>query len=183
MEVYISRLRKKIGRNRIATVRGVGYKFVPESAIADDPDVDLVQWVRLNLDRLLKKPWFVGRLILDVDGCPTLMRKSYKTGWAWHVLNPLLENALTHGLQDTPTTVSVRADGTIAIVNAGPVVPLPDLEAITGRGRRGATLTAGSGQGLLRAKYAIKKIGGSLEFASPAPGREDGFEAIIRIPR
>ncbi|WP_353038497.1 hypothetical protein [Mesorhizobium sp. M1216] len=63
-------------------------------------------------------------------------------------------------------TVSVRADETIAIVNAGPVVPLPDLEAIRGRGRRDATLTAGSGQGLLTAKYAIKKIGGSLEFAS-----------------
>ncbi|MER8792322.1 winged helix-turn-helix domain-containing protein [Mesorhizobium sp. M0983] len=183
VEVYISRLRKKIGQNRIETVRGVGYKFVVESPIAPDPDVDLVQFVRLNVDHFLKKPWFAGRLILDVDGCPTLMRKSYKTQWAWLVLKPLLENALTHGLRDTPITVSVRADETIAIVNAGPVVLLPDLEAIRGRGRRGATLTAGSGQGLLTAKYAIKKIGGSLEFASPAPGREDGFAAIIRIPR
>lgn len=175
VEVYVGRLRKKIGRNRIATVRGVGYKFVVESAIAHHPDVDLVEWVRLNVDCLLKKPWFAGRIILNVDGCPTLKRNAYMTQWAWLVLEPLLENALTHGLQDTPATVSVRADGTIAIINAGPVVPPSDLEAIT--------RTAGSGEGLLLAKCAIKKIGGSLEFASPASGREDGFEAIIRIPR
>ncbi|MEI8702925.1 sensor histidine kinase [Mesorhizobium sp. ISC15] len=99
------------------------------------------------------------------------------------LLRNLIENALTHGLPDTPARVSVRTDGTIAVANAGPVVPLRDLEAITKRFRRGATPAAGSGLGLHIADMVIKRIGGTLDFASPARGREDGFEAVIRIPR
>ncbi|MER8791419.1 response regulator [Mesorhizobium sp. M0983] len=182
VEVYVSRLRKKIGRKRIATVRGVGYSFVPESGNGITHHVDLVRKVRSEVNDLLKKPWFAGRLILDVDGCPPLVRKFEDALAVSLALHYLLDNALTHGLPDTPATVSVRADGTIAIVNAGPVVPLPDLDEITERYKR-RTTQADSGRGLPIANHVIKHVGGSLEFASPAPGREDGFEAIIRIPQ
>ncbi|TIX53362.1 MAG: ATP-binding protein, partial [Mesorhizobium sp.] len=46
-----------------------------------------------------------------------------------------------------------------------------------------ATPAAGSGLGLHIANMVIQRIGGSLELASPARGRNDGFEAIIRIPQ
>ncbi|ADV14737.1 response regulator with CheY-like receiver domain and winged-helix DNA-binding domain [Mesorhizobium australicum WSM2073] len=183
VEVYVSRLRKKIGRDRIATLRGLGYSFVEESRNGLGDPVDLVQKVRSVVDDFLKKPWFAGRLILDVDGCPAWECKADHAVRIPVVLRYLIDNALTHGLPDIPTTVSVRADGTIAIVNAGPVVPLPDLDEITERFVRLATRATVPGQGLPVANYVIKKVGGSLELASPATGREDGFEAIIRIPR
>ncbi|UVK48055.1 winged helix-turn-helix domain-containing protein (plasmid) [Mesorhizobium sp. AR07] len=178
VEVYISRLRKKIGRDRIATVRGVGYSFVPES---DTAPVDLVREVRSIVNYFLKKPWFTGRIILDDDGCPPLVRKFEDVLAVSVALHCLIENALTHGLPDTPATVSLRANGTIAIVNGGPVVPLPDPDELEERHRR--RTEADSGFDLSLANQAIKDVKGSLEFASPAPGREDGFETIIRIPQ
>ncbi|MES0139429.1 HAMP domain-containing histidine kinase [Mesorhizobium sp. M0016] len=147
-----------------------------------DHAIDLVRMIRLEIDDLRKKPQYAGRLMLDVDGCPTLMRRVDVEAFAI-LLRNLIVNALTHGLPDTPATVSVRTDGAIAIANGGPVVPLPDLEVITKRFRRGATPAAGSGLGLHIANIYVERIGGSLELASPASGREDGFEAIIRIPR
>ncbi|QND69530.1 HAMP domain-containing histidine kinase (plasmid) [Mesorhizobium loti] len=87
-----------------------------------DHAIDLVRVVRLEIDDFEKKPRFAGRLILDVDGCPTLMRKVDVDAFAI-ILRNLIENALTHGVPDTTITVSVGTDGTIAIANSGPVVP------------------------------------------------------------
>ncbi|RWC01631.1 MAG: HAMP domain-containing histidine kinase [Mesorhizobium sp.] len=147
-----------------------------------DHAIDLVRSVRLEIDDLRKKPQYAGRLHLNVDGCTTLMRKVDVDAFGI-LLRNLIENALIHGLPTVPTTVSVQTDGTIAIANAGPVVPLPDLEGLTKRFSRGATPAAGSGLGLHIANMVIQRIGGSLELASPARGRNDGFEAIIRIPQ
>ncbi|PBB51830.1 MULTISPECIES: HAMP domain-containing sensor histidine kinase [Mesorhizobium] len=154
-----------------------------ESAIGiTDDAIDLNPMVRLVIEDFAQKPKYAGRLILDAGGCVTLMRKVDVDAFAI-LLRNLIENALVHGLADTPITVSVRFDGTIAIANAGPVVPLPDLGEVTKRFRRGATLAAGSGLGLHIVNMIIQRIGASLELASPARGREDGFEAIIRFPR
>ncbi|WP_164897478.1 HAMP domain-containing sensor histidine kinase [Mesorhizobium sp. M6A.T.Cr.TU.017.01.1.1] len=147
-----------------------------------DHAIDLVRSVRLECEDLGKKPQYAGRLRLNVAGCPTLMRKVNVDAFGI-LLRNLIENALIHGLATVPTTVSVQTDGTIAIANAGPVVPLPDLEGLTKRFSRGATPAAGSGLGLHIANMVIQRIGGSLELASPARGRNDGFEAIIRIPQ
>ncbi|TGS51826.1 response regulator receiver protein, partial [Mesorhizobium sp. M3A.F.Ca.ET.201.01.1.1] len=92
-----------------------------------DHAIDLVRSVRLEIDDLRKKPQYAGRLHLNVDGCTTLMRKVDVDAFGI-LLRNLIENALIHGLPTVPTTVSVQTDGTIAIANAGPVVPLPDLE-------------------------------------------------------
>ncbi|RMI15016.1 sensor histidine kinase [Sinorhizobium meliloti] len=147
-----------------------------------DIAVDLVRVVRLEIEDLGKKPEYAGRLILDVDGCLSLMRHVDIDACGIFLRN-LIENALKHGLPDTAVTVSVRPDGTIAIANAGAVVSIPDLEEITERFSRGATRASGSGLGLHIATMVIERIGGSLELVSPARGREDGFEAIVRIPQ
>ncbi|WP_353642765.1 HAMP domain-containing sensor histidine kinase [Mesorhizobium sp. WSM2239] len=146
-----------------------------------DQAIDLVRTVQLEIEDFRKKPHYAGRLILDVDGCPALMRKVDVDAFAFPLRN-LIENALTHGLPDAPITISVRSDGTIAIANAGPAVPPSDLENLTKRFWRGATPAAGSGLGLHIANMFIERMGARLEFASPARGREDGFEAIIRFP-
>ncbi|WP_353642769.1 HAMP domain-containing sensor histidine kinase [Mesorhizobium sp. WSM2239] len=146
-----------------------------------DHAIDLVPAVRLFVEDFGRKSEYAGRLILDVDGCPALMRKVAVDAFAFPLRN-LIENALTHGLPDAPITISVRSDGTIAIANAGPAVPPSDLENLTKRFWRGATPAAGSGLGLHIANMFIERMGARLEFASPARGREDGFEAIIRFP-
>lgn len=147
-----------------------------------DRAIDLVPAVRLVVEDFGRKPEYAGRLILDVDGCATLIRKVDVEAFAI-VLRNVIENALIHGLRGAPITVSVCIDGTIAIANAGPVLTHPELQEVTRRFKRGATTAAGSGLGLPIAAMLIQGMGASLVLASPARGREDGFEAIIRIPR
>ncbi|MDX2388430.1 two-component sensor histidine kinase [Sinorhizobium medicae] len=147
-----------------------------------DIAADLVRAVRLESEDFGNKPEYAGRLILDVDGCLSLMRY-VDIDACGIILRNLIENALKHGPPDTAVTVSVRPDGTIAIANAGAVVSIQDLEEITERFSRGATRASGSGLGLHIATMLIERIGGSLELVSPRRGREDGFEAIVRIPR
>jgi two-component system OmpR family sensor kinase len=62
------------------------------------------------------------------------------------------------------------------------VVPGAELQALTKRFKRGATTATGAGLGLAIAAMLIQRMGANLELASPARGRENGFEAIIRIP-
>ncbi|TIO31200.1 MAG: sensor histidine kinase [Mesorhizobium sp.] len=146
-----------------------------------DHAIDLVPAVRLVVEDFRRRPENAGRLILDIDGSGTLIRKVDVDAFAI-VLRNLIENALIHGLPDTPVTVSARIDGTIAIANAGPVIPVAELQALTKRFKRGATTATGSGLGLAIAEMLIQRMGANLELASPARGRENGFEATIRIP-
>lgn len=146
-----------------------------------DHAIDLVPAVRLVVEDFGRRPENAGRLILDIDGCGTLIRKVDVDAFAIALRN-LIENAIIHGQPDTPVTVSVRIDGTIAIANAGPVVPVAELQALTKRFKRGATTATGAGLGLAIAAMLIQRMGANLEIASPARGRENGFEAIIRIP-
>jgi two-component system OmpR family sensor kinase len=146
-----------------------------------DHAIDLVPTVRLVVEDFGRKPENAGRLALDLEGCTALIRKVDVDALAI-VLRNLIENALIHGQPDAPVTVSIRDEGSIAITNTGPVVPPPELRALTERFKRGATTAAGSGLGLAIAAMLIERMGASLELASPARGRQGGFEAIVRLP-
>ena len=94
----------------------------------------------------------------------------------------LIENALKHGARDQPVEVSLTADGTLRVVNAGPVVPAEVLVRLTDRFTRANTPAAGSGLGLAIAHAIAVGVGTRLVLASPAPGREDGFAASLWLP-
>jgi two-component system OmpR family sensor kinase len=101
------------------------------------------------------------------------------------LLRNLIENALKHGAADQAIEISLERIASTAavlkVVNAGLVVPAPLLAQLTGRFMRGASSADGSGLGLAIATAITKGVGATLTLNSPAPGRDDGFEALVRF--
>jgi two-component system OmpR family sensor kinase len=97
-------------------------------------------------------------------------------------LRNLVENASLHGDPEVPVAVTVAADRTIHVINAGPIVPPETLARIGEPFVRGSTLADGTGLGLSIVRSIMQQAGGRLEVRSPAGRREDGFEAILLLP-
>lgn len=91
----------------------------------------------------------------------------------------LIENALRHGDQAQPVQVSMTPEGNLRVVNGGPVIDADTLAHLTTRFTRGAGAAEGSGLGLAIAAAIAKGAGAQLHLASPARGRQDGFEAEL----
>ncbi len=121
-----------------------------------------------------------NRLILNLPPEPVMSRID-ADAFAIAARN-LLENALRHGDSDSPITVTLKPDGTLQVVNAGPVVPPEVLDALTQRFARGNSSAQGSGLGLAIVHTIARGIGGRLEVSSPATGRDDGFQAVFHPP-
>jgi two-component system OmpR family sensor kinase len=98
------------------------------------------------------------------------------------VLRNLIENALRHGAADRPVAVHVGQDGAVSVVNEGTVVPAASLKTIVKRFARGRTGSDGAGLGLAIVNRIVQQAGATLTLHSPAAGRDDGFEAIVRFP-
>lgn len=94
----------------------------------------------------------------------------------------LIENALKHGVPGQPVEIKLTAEGDLRIINAGPVIPVEELQHLTERFVRSKTLASGSGLGLAIAQTIAVGAGTSLRLASPATGREDGFEVSLSLP-
>ncbi|NTB04645.1 sensor histidine kinase [Agrobacterium tumefaciens] len=98
------------------------------------------------------------------------------------IVRNLLENALIHSPAESPVQVVAEADGTIRIVNSGATIDAALLPKLTTRFTRGQTTADGTGLGLAIVKSLVEQAGGELVLSSPAPGRQDGFEARIVLP-
>jgi two-component system OmpR family sensor kinase len=109
------------------------------------------------------------RARLDLDAFAIAMRN-------------LLENAVLHGLPTGSIEVQVHAEGTVVVRNDGPVVPAELMPALKQRSIRGATRSTGNGLGLSIVETIMVDTGGTLELHSPIPGRDSGFEAVLRLP-
>lgn len=97
------------------------------------------------------------------------------------VFRNLIENALVHGESDGTVKVLVQENGTISIINDGPVVAPNVLQNLGQRFRRGNTSQHGSGLGLAIACMLVRQMGGTIHFLSPAKGRVGGFEAVVEL--
>jgi len=95
----------------------------------------------------------------------------------------LVDNADKHGTRGGRIEVELGEDRTVSVRNGGPVVPADQLPGLTRRFARGATPAAGSGLGLAIVAAIMEQSGGKLELLSPARGRPDGFEAILKLPK
>jgi two-component system OmpR family sensor kinase len=96
------------------------------------------------------------------------------------LLRNLVENALRHGDPSEPVRIAVDG-GTITVVNGGPAIDPDGLERLRRRFVR-ASAAPGSGLGLSIADAVTRTIGADLNLRSPASGRPDGFEAVVRLP-
>ncbi|GGF46428.1 two-component sensor histidine kinase [Youhaiella tibetensis] len=94
----------------------------------------------------------------------------------------LLDNAIAHGSPEEPVKVSV-GEKWVAVTNGGPAITPDVLEALKRRFVRGQTHSSGSGLGLAIAETIMAQVGGEVRLSSPAPGRQDGFEARLVFPR
>lgn len=96
------------------------------------------------------------------------------------VLRNLIENALRHGAEHGHVEVRIDDDTRLSVINEGPVVAAPDR--LVKRFERGATRAEGSGLGLAIVSRILQQVDATLVLNSPASGRRDGFEAIVRFP-
>lgn len=94
----------------------------------------------------------------------------------------LVENALRHGAPGGPVTVTLSAEGELAVANDGPAVPREALDRLTGRFERAGASSEGSGLGLAIVAAIADRIGSPLRLTSPRPGSTSGFEAALRLP-
>lgn len=107
--------------------------------------------------------------VIDTDALAILVRN-------------LVENALKHGAADQPVDIELTADGTLTVINAGPIVPAEDLAHLTKRFVRSTTRASGSGLGLAIAQAIATSAGTTLLISSPATGRDQGFAVSIKLP-
>ena len=95
----------------------------------------------------------------------------------------LIENAIKHGAEDKPIEIELSANGLLRVINAGPIVPAAELMHLTERFVRSKTRASGSGLGLAIAQAIAEGAGSKLILASPALGREDGFEVSLELSK
>ncbi len=93
----------------------------------------------------------------------------------------LIENALKHGAPDCAVEVGMSDSARLSVVNAGAIVPAAELALLTGHFVRGGSRAEGFGLGLAIVSTIARGVGAKLAFASPAPGRTDGFEASVQF--
>ncbi|KAA0998991.1 two-component sensor histidine kinase, partial [Pseudonocardia sp. EV170527-09] len=82
-----------------------------------------------------------------------------------------------------PVDVSLTDDALLRVVNGGPAVPAPVLQRLTERFVRGSSEASGSGLGLAIAKTIVHGVKAHMTLASPATGRDDGFEVNVQFLR
>ena len=143
--------------------------------------VDLVQVAELLVEEFRRDGRYADRIRLEVETDRDVLAMTDIDAIAIAVRN-LIENALVHGSAEEPVRVSVAPDRSIAVTNAGPVVPPERMAVLTDRFERGAAKASGSGLGLAIVASIVRQAGGSLELHSPAPGSGSGFAAVIRLP-
>ncbi len=121
-----------------------------------------------------------GRLHYQKPDGATLVARMDMDAFAMVVRN-LIDNAANHGAAGGRIDVALSSDGTVRVVNEGPVVAPDVLAGLTQRFTRGETRSAGAGLGLAIVETIVNQTGGKLELLSPASGRVDGFEARLTL--
>jgi two-component system OmpR family sensor kinase len=96
------------------------------------------------------------------------------------VMRNLINNAGNHGSPHGRIDVRLGS-ASVCVTNEGPVLPPEALAGLTRRFVRGETRSTGAGLGLAIAETILNQVGGKLELFSPAPGRNDGFEARVSL--
>ncbi|MFJ1292633.1 ATP-binding protein [Paracoccus yeei] len=128
--------------------------------------VRIVQMVAGDYHAPLQVPTAPLAVRMDADALAILARN-------------LIENAVVHGQN---VKVSLSDDGWLRVRNDGPAVAPEILPSLTRRFERAGSREQGSGLGLAIVSAIARGNGLTLNLHSPAEGKEDGFEACVRLP-
>lgn len=192
-QVLASRLGKSsvrpYARNVVETLRGLAAlveKLLQLSRVEGglvlgrDP-ANLVPVTRLVVDEYARRLEVGDRIRFDDGGVVELTSRTDIDAFGIALRN-LIDNALAHGQPGSPVDIAVSSDRSIRVVNAGPPVAAAVLATLTKRFERAGARASGSGLGLAIVDAVMRHCGGELRLNSPASGRPDGFEAVIRFP-
>lgn len=99
------------------------------------------------------------------------------------IVRNVIENAVHYGSGDAAIDITIGCDSSLRVVNGCPPLPAEVLNDLTRRFRRaGKPEAGGTGLGLAIVDTLMRQAGGSVELNSPATGRDDGFEVVLRFP-
>jgi len=145
-----------------------------------DQVVDLMPALELVVRDFRAKSAVGLRVHLLVSKGATLQAPINVDAFAIAVTN-LVQNALLHGADDHPITVTVDRPNVLRVANAGTIVPCNILQTISQPFRRGPTSSTGSGLGLSIVRSIMEQTGGTMALHSPATGQKDGFEVVLTL--
>ncbi|MBC7151181.1 MAG: two-component sensor histidine kinase [Rhizobium sp.] len=145
----------------------------------DEPS-DLRIVVRLVAEDFTRSGSGVGRLDVVLPDVPVL---STLDPDAFGILcRNLIENALRHGAQDRPITVTLEAGGLLSVCNEGPALPPEAIDRLMQRFERGSATTEGSGLGLAIVKAIADRAGAAITVTSPLSKTEGGVKVSVLLP-
>jgi two-component system OmpR family sensor kinase len=145
-----------------------------------EENVDLIAVLDLVVGDCAKRLEEPERLIYVKPEDAKLVARVDMDAFAIAVRN-LIDNAANHGPADGTIEVRAEPGGIIRVINDGPAIAPEVLVGLKRRFARGETHYAGSGLGLAIVETIMNQIDGKLELSSPAPGRQDGFEARLTL--
>ena len=141
--------------------------------------MDIGPVLRMVVNELCAGADGCGRIELLMPDGPTL---SDMDPDAFAILaRNLIDNALRHGASDEAVQVALTQDGVLRVTNGGPSIPPETLGRLSRPFERGQAPAGGSGLGLAIADAIARGAGARLVLHSPAPGRTDGFEAMLSL--
>jgi two-component system OmpR family sensor kinase len=134
------------------------------------------------VDEYAWRPDVGARLSLDTTGTEMCWVAMDQDALAI-VLRNVIENAVHHGDAGAPITVRVTADHSVRVTNGCATIPADMLAELKKRFRRGgAPGSPGDGLGLAIVDALMRQAGAEFEMTSPAEGRADGFEILLKFP-
>lgn len=141
---------------------------------------DLLPVLRHVLDEFRQGDAARPHVMLSVEAAAKIQSRMDPDAFAILMRN-LIENALKHGQDGGDVDIAVTADGAVHVTNGGAPVAETTMTKLTQRFERGLTVAKGAGLGLAIADTIARGAGAQLAFNSPVPGRDDGFEAVLKF--
>lgn len=142
---------------------------------------DLGTVTNMIADEYAWRPEVSARLALETpaDACWVAMDQDALA----IVLRNVIENAVHHGDTTAPITVRVQGDHSVRVTNGCATIPPDVLAGLKKRFRRGGSPgSPGDGLGLAIVDALMRQAGAGFEMSSPAEGRADGFEIVLKFP-
>jgi two-component system, OmpR family, sensor kinase len=121
-----------------------------------------------------------GTLLVDEASSPAVPIAA-PTDLVVRALSPIVENAVRHA--ETRVVVRAHTDGAEVVIEVGDDGPgvSPDVRDVVFE--PGLSGSGGTGLGLGISRRVARSLGGNVEVADPAAGRERGATFLLRLPR
>ena len=97
------------------------------------------------------------------------------------LLRNLIDNATKHSPSASPIDVIIESGAALRVQNDSPVIAPEILGELNRQFVRGNHAVTGDGLGLYIVSQIVTKADGDLELRSPATGKVDGFEVVVRF--